>query len=40
MEVLSQRLRSTSFCIQPVRELLGTSVRIADAVQNSSVIVL
>ena len=39
-KVLLEHLRGTSFCIQPVRELLGASGRIGVAVQNSWVIEL
>jgi hypothetical protein len=39
-EVLSEYHRSTSFCIQPVRERLGASGRIGVAVRNSWVIEL
>jgi hypothetical protein len=34
LQVLSEDLRSTSVCLQPVGELLGASGRIGVAVQN------
>jgi len=40
LNVLSEQLKGTAFCIQPVWELLGASGRIGVAVQNSWVIEL